>query len=59
MAFVDEKAGFMRLPGSYVKEKKRTVPISTGLQSILNKLKAEQKRVSVFPAGSSLATGAQ
>jgi len=46
-AFVDEKAGFIRLPASYVKEKKRrNVPISPELQTVLDELKTEQKKVS-------------
>ena len=45
--FVDEKAGFIRLPAPYVKEKKkRNVPISPELQTVLDELKAEQKKVS-------------
>jgi len=45
--FVDEKAGFIRLPAYYVKEKKkRNIPISPELQAVLSELKAEQKKVS-------------
>src|SRR5262249_24152959 len=45
---VDEKAGFIRLPASYVKEKKkRTVPISPELTAVLDELKAEQAKSKV------------
>lgn len=48
-SFVDEKAGFIRLPASYVKEgKPRTVPIVPELQTILNELKAEQRKVATI-----------
>jgi len=44
---VDEKAGFIRLPADYVKEKKkRTVPISPEFRAVLAELKAEQAKVS-------------
>jgi integrase len=44
---VDDKAGFIRLPAHYVKEKKeRTVPISPELRAVLDELKAEQSKVS-------------
>ena len=43
---VDEKAGFIRLPDSHVKEKaKRTLPISPELQAVLDELRAEQSKV--------------
>ena len=43
---VDEKAGFIRLPASYVKEKAtRNVPISENLKAVLAELRQEQKRV--------------
>jgi integrase len=43
--YVDEKAGFIRLPPAYVKEgKPRNVPIVPELQVILNGLKAEQRK---------------
>jgi integrase len=43
---VDEKAGFIRLPAWYVKEKKkRTIRIFPEMQSILDELRAEQRRV--------------
>ena len=43
---IDEKAGFIRLPADYVKEKKnRTVPISPDLRRVLDELKAEQKKI--------------
>jgi integrase len=46
-AMVDEKAGFIRLPAAYVKEKKkRTIPISSALKAVLVELKEEQKKVS-------------
>jgi integrase len=45
-SFVDEKAGFIRLPASYVKEKtKRNVPISENLKVVLAELRQEQKRL--------------
>ena len=48
-SFVDEKAGLIRLPASYVKEgKPRTVPIVPELQVILNELKAEQRKVATI-----------
>src|SRR5262252_39373 len=44
---VDEKAGFIRLPADYVKEKKkRTVPISPEFRAVLSELEAEQAKVS-------------
>jgi integrase len=47
LTYIDEKAGFIRLPAAYVKEKKkRNVPISAELQAVLNELKSEQKKVS-------------
>jgi integrase len=48
-SFVDEKAGFIRLPASYVKEgKPRTVPVVPELQAIFNELKAEQRKVATI-----------
>jgi integrase len=47
LTYLDEKAGFIRLPAAYVKEKKkRNVPISPAVQAVWNELKAEQKKVS-------------
>jgi integrase len=44
--YVDEKAGFIRLPAEYVKDKKkRTVPISPELRAVLAELRAEQSKV--------------
>ena len=44
--YVDEKAGFIRLPAEYVKEKKkRNIPISQALQVVLNELREEQNKV--------------
>jgi integrase len=44
---IDEKAGLIRLKAEDVKEKApRRVPISEELQSVLDELKAEQRRVS-------------
>ena len=49
---VDEKAGFIRLPADYVKEKKnRTVPISPELRAVLYELKSEQRKVSSISSG--------
>jgi len=49
---VDEKAGFIRLPADYVKEKKnRTVPISPELRAVLYELRAEQRKVSSISSG--------
>jgi len=43
---VDEKAGMIRLPAEYVKEKApRNIPITDGLQAVLDELKMEQRRV--------------
>jgi integrase len=48
-SYVDEKAGFIRLPAEYVKEgKPRNVPIVPELQAILNELKAEQRKVATI-----------
>lgn len=48
-SYVDEKAGFIRLPAEYVKEgKPRNVPIVPELQTILNELKAEQRKVATI-----------
>jgi len=45
-AGVDDKAGFIRLPASYVKEKKdRSVPITPALQAVFDELKAEQRQI--------------
>jgi len=45
-AMVDEKAGCIRLPAHYVKEKKkRTVPISPALRVVLDEVRAEQSKV--------------
>jgi integrase len=48
-SYVDEKAGFIRLPEEYVKEgKPRNVPIVPEMQLTLNELKAEQRKVATI-----------
>ncbi|HZJ37751.1 MAG TPA: site-specific integrase, partial [Chthoniobacterales bacterium] len=48
-SFVDEKAGFIRLPASYVKEgKPRNVPITPETSVILNELRQEQRKVATI-----------
>lgn len=60
LTYSDEKAGFIRLPAAYVREKKRrNVPISPELQTVLNELKAEQKKFLAFRAEYSRAMGSQ
>jgi integrase len=48
-AYVDEKAGFVRLPADYVKEgKPRNVPIVPEMSEILTELRQEQKKVATI-----------